>query len=634
MPGAAAGTARGGPGRRAAARWAGALVAAVCGAGACGGTGAACATHSAASRGAPAEAFVAARIAGCLDAGGRAACPWRAAPQFPRSVRQQRAHFPGALQCRAERPCPLGTAGRAAAHVLLVLVLAAAPPAAPPAAPSFGQAPAPSTPLDRSAVLSTTTSSASTVKEELNELTSRIEKIEQQRAEQGPADKEGHSDDEFQSLVNKMQNKHPAPDVRKAQMVAGSHRAPRAEYSGQGKYRAALRDAGFNLREANRLLILEAWDIIHRGSYGYPGWFDPNNGLYVDPETFLFEDRKEIIRGIPDSDLASPAVAHDVIRRMVADLQDPYSRFSEASELTINADDHSKRGRSSEHIEERAPGESSGMREHAPQAKPSHLALDGATGKRLVGVGLQLADPLDGEEDLVVVAPIPNSPAEAAGIQPLDRILAIDDLDVRKYRLTTGEATNLLRGWEDTEVRVLIQRARRGDGSIPLNYDAMGDRLPRQRPFVQEDEGGEVSGGRGQGQGQTAEWGKVESLSLKRKKLNIPPVLSGVLEARAGGEKIGYLRVNYFSRAGTDALAQAVAEMEKQGVSGYIIGTFFERWAPCVCICVYLYVCVCVCVCVCVATFKSCTLHCVCAEGAREGGQVGRWEGGREQLRE
>jgi hypothetical protein len=82
---------------------------------------------------------------------------------------------------------------------------------------------------------------------------------------------------------------------------------------------------------------------------------------------------------------------------------DPYSRFQEASEITMNIDDHSKPGRPArgrEHIEEGPPPESSGL----PQARPSHLALD--AGKRLVGVGLQLADPLDGREDLVVVAPV------------------------------------------------------------------------------------------------------------------------------------------------------------------------------------------------------------------------------------
>lgn len=95
---------------------------------------------------------------------------------------------------------------------------------------------------------------------------------------------------------------------------------------------------------------------------------------------------------------------------------DPYSRFQEASEITMNIDDHSKPGRparGSEHMEEGPTPESSGL----PQARPSHLALD--AGKRLVGVGLQLADPLDGREDLVVVAPV------LASISPsgFDRIL-------------------------------------------------------------------------------------------------------------------------------------------------------------------------------------------------------------------
>jgi len=55
--------------------------------------------------------------------------------------------------------------GRAAAHALLALVLAAVPPAAP----IVGQASASSEPADLAKVLSTTISSASTVKEELEE---------------------------------------------------------------------------------------------------------------------------------------------------------------------------------------------------------------------------------------------------------------------------------------------------------------------------------------------------------------------------------------------------------------------------------------------------------------------------------
>ena len=154
------------------------------------------------------------------------------------------------------------------------------------------------------------------VHEQLRELTQHIDEIQKLRMstsqETRAAESFGlggtppiaHSEDEFQSLVTKMQAKRAEPSTsaqpqqvivpcppggscrapRGGQATRGDTcikgsigpdgspcRAPRAQYAGAGKYRAALQDAGYNLREANRLLLLEAWDIIHRGSYGYPG---------------------------------------------------------------------------------------------------------------------------------------------------------------------------------------------------------------------------------------------------------------------------------------------------------------------------------------------------------------------------
>ena len=418
------------------------------------------------------------------------------------------------------------------------------------------------------------------VQEQLHDLTSRIERINRERADAesrtaesfglGGTPPVSHTDAEFENLVTKMKSKHGEPSLATLKNVEGAHRAPRARVSGEGnRHHAALRRAGVS--DVNRLLVLEAWDIIHRGSYGYPGWYDPNNGLYVDPETFYFDSRKSAVEGIADDELASTEVAHDVIRRMVADLQDPYSRFSEPSEAVIKAVDHqqisakrpakkaAREGR--EYLTEGPPREDSMLSPQRAPYSPSHLALDDKPGQRLVGVGLQLADPLDGREDLVVVAPIPNSPAEAAGIQPLDRLLRIDDVDVSEYRLTTGEATNLLRGWEGTDVRLLVQHARGEHGEIPLGFDAMGDRLPRQRPFEADEESA-----------QNEEGGGIEEIVLKRKKLNIAPVQTAVLkEGEGGGRQIGYVRINYFSRAGTEQVASAVREMEQHGVAGYIL---------------------------------------------------------------
>jgi len=207
---------------------------------------------------------------------------------------------------------------------------------------------------------------------------------------------------------------------------------------------------------------------------------------------------------------------------------------------------------------------------------------------RLVGVGLQLFDPLDGQEDLVVVAPVPESPAEQAGIRPLDRVLKVADLDVSQVHLTADEAMSLLRGPQGSSVSLLLQSARNADGGVEEGKDALGDRLPRQMDAWMEPDTPPAVPARG---------GGLESKTLQRQALNIPPVRAGVVESpfrvgeeegEANGEKntgvgehaskqhvrnvrFGYVRINYFNRVGTDLLADALKQMDEQGVDGVII---------------------------------------------------------------
>jgi hypothetical protein len=127
---------------------------------------------------------------------------------------------------------------------------------------------------------------------------------------------------------------------------------------------------------------------------------------------------------------------------------------------------------------------------------------------------------------------------------------------------------------------VLLERARGHNGVIPLTYDALGDRLPRQRPF--QDDEDEVGGGgvgaapggglRGQGRG-GRDGGRgaggereVEEIVLKRKKLNMPPVLSALLSDH-DGRKFGYIRINYFSRPGTDQVASSSTPLCRYAVT-------------------------------------------------------------------
>ena len=135
---------------------------------------------------------------------------------------------------------------------------------------------------------------------------------------------------------------------------------------------------------------------------------------------------------------------------------------------------------------------------------------------------------------------------------------------------------------EDTDVRLLVQRARNGDGSIPPVFDAMGDRLPRQRPSeswseISDTEGGSKGGKNQDERTEESGDGAVEEIILKRKKLNIPPVQSALIKPEGdggesrSGQTVGYIRVNYFSRVGTAQIAQTVADMEAKHVAGYII---------------------------------------------------------------
>eukprot|EP00960_Hanusia_phi_P054821 762781-Hanusia_phi.AAC.24 len=291
------------------------------------------------------------------------------------------------------------------------------------------------------------------------------------------------------------------------------------------------RSVNDELRDRNRLLVLEAWDIIHRGSFGYPGWYDPNGGYFVDPETFQSNARKALLQSLSAEDLSSKVAAEDVIRKMVADLHDPYSKFLSSTEY------------------------------HRDAAPPSVLS----NVNRLVGVGVQLFDPVDGEEDLVVVAPSPNSPAERAGIKPLDRVLQIDGLDVGgEAALTASEAMSLIRGWEGTEVKLLVKRARDPTGTIMFGDDVLGDRISRMLPQVAGDEDGY----------ELSRDVQPELITLKRQRLNVAPVQAGVLETIASSgvaQKIGYIRINFFNLEGTKYLSEAVGRMEDAGVEGYII---------------------------------------------------------------
>ncbi|HYN82687.1 MAG TPA: S41 family peptidase [Gemmatimonadaceae bacterium] len=79
--------------------------------------------------------------------------------------------------------------------------------------------------------------------------------------------------------------------------------------------------------------------------------------------------------------------------------------------------------------------------------------LNESTSGNFAGVGLQV-DVRDGW--LVVIAPLPGSPAERAGIQPGDRIIEIEGRSTRDW--TMEEATKAFRGGPGTSLSFRIER--------------------------------------------------------------------------------------------------------------------------------------------------------------------------------
>ncbi|AFV10892.1 processing protease CtpA [Thermacetogenium phaeum DSM 12270] len=145
-----------------------------------------------------------------------------------------------------------------------------------------------------------------------------------------------------------------------------------------------------------------------------------------------------------------------------------------------------------------------------------NLQIEGTFG----GIGVEID--LDRDQQLIVVSPLPGTPAGRAGIKSGDIIREINGRDTKN--MTIVEAANLLRGQPGTEVSLLI-------------------------------------------------WRKDENRSLRfnlvREQIAVPSVTSRML---AGHPGIGYLQVMHFNRASTNAqLRQELSKLEAARYRGVIL---------------------------------------------------------------
>ena len=114
-----------------------------------------------------------------------------------------------------------------------------------------------------------------------------------QSAAQRAAKAKAADDAAYKNLVSKIRTKQP-PVLRDEDDDGSGDRTMTGRKRDPGPRRE--KTAKEEEMDRNKLVIKQAWDVIHRGGYGYFGFFDPNNGLFVNPESFYGEARGDWLK--------------------------------------------------------------------------------------------------------------------------------------------------------------------------------------------------------------------------------------------------------------------------------------------------------------------------------------------------
>ncbi|NJL87706.1 MAG: S41 family peptidase [Leptolyngbyaceae cyanobacterium SM1_1_3] len=218
-------------------------------------------------------------------------------------------------------------------------------------------------------------------------------------------------------------------------------------------------------RESPKELVDEVWQLIDRN--------------YVDG-TFNQVDWEAVRMQYLERDYVSQEEAYGAIREMLKQLDDPYTRFMDPEEYR-------------------------------------NMQVD--TSGELTGVGIQISQDEETEE-ILVVAPIEDTPAFEAGVQPKDVILSIDGQSTDGMDLNT--AVNLIRGPVGSEVKLTLKR---------------GDR--------------------------------TFDLDIERATIEIHPVRYSYRDSPEGG--VGYVRLTQFSANAAIEMREALQALEERDVIGYVL---------------------------------------------------------------
>lgn len=212
-------------------------------------------------------------------------------------------------------------------------------------------------------------------------------------------------------------------------------------------------------------LVDEVWQIVQR--------------QYVDG-TFNQVDWQAVRKEYLSKSYSNPQDAYKSIREMLKKLQDPYTRFMDPEEF-------------------------------------KNMQVD--TSGELTGIGITISQD-EKTKQLVVIAPIEDTPAFKAGVLAKDIILKIDGKDTKG--MDTNQAVSLIRGEAGTQVSLIIQRD-----------------------------------------------GQTKQFDIKRARIEIHPVKFSQKQTPAGN--LGYIRLNQFSANAGKEMQSAIKNLESKKVAGYIL---------------------------------------------------------------
>ncbi|MFM7407954.1 MAG: carboxyl-terminal processing protease CtpC [Cuspidothrix sp.] len=251
--------------------------------------------------------------------------------------------------------------------------------------------------------------------------------------------------------------------ITKSKLVLGATVVTLSTIAATGLGIHSIGKASF--KDSHKDLIDEVWQIIYY--------------RYVDG-TFNQVDWQAVRKEYLSKTYTDDKEAYKSVREMLKKLEDPYTRFMDPEEF-------------------------------------KNMQVD--TSGELTGIGITISQD-EKTKELVVIAPIEDTPAFKAGILAKDVILEIDGKSTKG--MDTNDAVSLIRGESGTRVKLTILRNRR-----------------------------------------------KKQFTIQRARIEIHPVRFSEKKTPSGN--IGYIRLNQFSANASKEMKDAIKKLEAKKVSGYIL---------------------------------------------------------------